>query len=263
MSVHFSSELFPFPLSPQPSTEALREDEREELILSHMEDVKQVARSILRRLPGSVQLDDLIQAGSIGLLDAARRFGPGHKLAFRQYARIRISGAIFDSLRDLDWASRHFRTRQQKLDETTRSLASKLGRNPDSNEVADAMGMDLNAFFEFAQAMRNRQQVDFEPREDAESRSALETVADDAEKRPDAMCHQNESRGFLRKLVAQLPPDEAKVVILYYFKEWTMLRIAKSIGKTESRVCQIHRKAVENLRDQLGPGARQLMTRHL
>lgn len=263
MSVHFSAALIPFPFDPPPSTEALSEDEQEKLILSHMEDVKQVARSILRRLPACVQLDDLIQAGSIGLVDAARRFGPGYNLPFRQYARIRISGAIVDSLRELDWASRYFRTRQQKLDDATRSLESKLGRKADSDEVADAMGMDLNTFFEFAQAVQNRQEVDFEPSEDSEYRSVQETVADDAEKRPDAICHQNESRGELRKLVAQLPPDEANVVILYYFKEWTMLRIARSIGKTESRVSQIHRKAVERLRNKLGPSAGELMTRVL
>ncbi len=229
-----------------------------------MDDVKQVAHSILRRLPASVQLDDLIQAGSIGLIDAARRFGPARDMSFRQYARIRISGAIFDSLRELDWASRYFRTRQQKLDNTTRTLESKLGRKPDSDEVADSMGMDLNTFFfEFAQAVQNRQEVDFEPQEDSEHRSVQETVADDPEKRPDAICHQNESRSELRMIIAQLPPDEANVLILYYFKEWTMLRIANSIGKSEGRVSQIHSKAVEHLRDKLGPRAHELMTRLL
>jgi len=262
-SAHFFSDPFPFSFLPPPSPEALPEDEQESLILSHMKDVTQVAHSILRRLPASVQLDDLIQAGSIGLIDAARRFGPGRNLPFRQYARIRITGAIFDSLRELDWASRYYRTRQQKLDNTTRALESKLGRKPDSDEVADFIGMDLNTFFEFAQAVQNRQEVDFEPQKDSEHRSVRETVADDPEKRPDAICHQNESRSELRMFIAQLPPDEANVVILYYFKEWTMLRIARSIGRTESRVSQIHGKAVERLRDKLGSRARELMTRLL
>jgi RNA polymerase sigma factor for flagellar operon FliA len=260
-STHLSYDVFP--LLPLPSSEALREDEQEKLVLSHIDDVKQVAHSILRRLPASVQLDDLIQAGSVGLIDAARRFAPGRNLPFRQYARIRITGAIFDSLRELDWASRYFRSRQQKLDNTTRALESKLGRKPDSDEVADSMGMDLNTFFEFAQAVQNRKEVDFEPQEDSEHRSVQETVADDPEKRPDAICHQNESRSQLRMIIAQLPPDEANVLILYYFKEWTMLRIAQSIGKTESRVCQIHSKAVGRLRETLGPRACELMTRIL
>jgi len=253
--------LFPF-FPPSPS-EPLPEVEQEQLVLAHMDDVKQVARSIMRRLPASVQLDDLIQAGSIGLIDAARRFGPGRNLPFRQYARIRITGAIFDSLRELDWASRYFRTRQQKLDNATRALEGKLGRKPDSDEVADSMGMDLNTFYEFAQAVQDRQEVEFEPQEDSERRSIQESVADDPEKRPDAMCHQNESREELRKIIAMLPRDEANVLILYYFKDWTMARIAKSIGKTESRVSQIHSKAVERLRDRLGDRARELMTRLL
>jgi len=262
-SAPLSPDPLPFPFFPPPSSEVLPEEEQERLVLSHMDDVKQVARSIMRRLPASVQLDDLIQAGSIGLIDAAKRFGPARNLPFRQYARIRITGSIFDSLRELDWASRYFRTRQQKLDNATRALETKLGRKPDSDEVADSMGMDLNTFYEFAQAVQDRQEVEFEPQEDSERRSIQESVADDPEKRPDAMCHQNESRTELRKFIAQLPRDEANVLILYYYKDWTMARIAKSIGKTESRVSQIHSKAVEHLRDRVGPRARELMTRLL
>ena len=259
---------FPFPLPPpeafSPDSELLSAEAQEQLILDHMQDVKQVARSILRRLPACVQLDDLIQAGSIGLIDAARRFGPQRNLPFRQYARIRITGAIFDSLRELDWASRYFRTRQQKLDNATRALESTLGRRPDSDEVADSMGMDLNTFFEFAQAVQDHHEVEFEPQEDSEQLSVRETVADDPEKRPDALCHQGESRRELQRVIAGLPPEEANVVALYYFKSWTMARIARSIGKTESRVSQIHAKAITHLRDTLGPvRARQFMTRLL
>jgi len=107
------------------------------------------------------------------------------------------------------------------------------------------------------------QEVDFEPQEDSEHISVQESVADDPERRPDAICHQNESRDELRKFIAQLPPDEANVLILYYFKEWTMARIARSISKTESRVSQIHGKALAHLRDRLGPHAAQFFTRLL
>jgi RNA polymerase sigma factor for flagellar operon FliA len=262
-STQLSSGPPPFPFLPPPDAPGLGEEEQERLVLSHLDDVKQVARSILRRLPASVQLDDLIQAGSIGLIDAARRFGPYRNLPFRQYARIRITGAIFDSLRELDWASRYFRTRQQKLDHATRSLEAKLGRKPDSDEVADSMGMDLNTFFEFAQAVQDRQEVDYEPQEDSNYRSVQDSLPDDPEKRPDAICHQKESRSQLHEFIARLPHDEANVLVLYYFKDWTMARIARAIGKTESRVSQIHAKAVEHLRERLGPRARQLISRLL
>jgi RNA polymerase sigma factor for flagellar operon FliA len=262
-SNQLSSDPTPFPFLPPPDSPSLTEDEQEQLVLSHLDDVKQIARSILRRLPVSVQLDDLIQAGSIGLIDAARRFGPGRHLPFRQYARIRVTGAIFDSLRELDWASRYFRTRQQKLDNATRALEAKLGRKPDSDEVADAMGMDLNTFFEFAQAVQDRQEVDFEPQENSEYRSVQDSVSDDPEKRPDAICHQKQSRSQLREFIARLPHDEGNVLTLYYFKDWTMARIARAIGKTESRVSQIHAKAVERLRERLGPRARELISRLL
>lgn len=249
---------------PPPPTEVLPLEEQQEMVLAHMEDVKQIARNILRRLPPSVQLDDLIQAGSIGLVDAARRFGPSRNLPFRQYARIRITGAIFDSLRELDWASRYFRTRQQKLDNATRALEGRLGRRPSSDEIADSMGMDLNTFYEFALAVQERQEVDFEPQEDGEHLSIQESIADNPEHRPDALCHQQESAHELRKAIAALPADEARVLALYYFKEWTMARIAQSIQKTESRVSQIHAKALLHLRDELGPRrAAQLMSKLL
>jgi RNA polymerase sigma factor for flagellar operon FliA len=271
-SAHLSSDPLPFPFIPPPppavnagleADAEIEEKEREWLVLAHMEDVRQVARSILRRLPASVQLDDLIQAGCIGLIDAAKRFSPCRNLPFRQYARIRITGAIFDSLRELDWATRHFRTRQQKLDNAIRLLESSLGRKPASEEVADSMGMDLDTFFEFAQTVQNRLEVEFESQEDTESRGVQDTLADNPESRPDAICHQNESRAELRRLIAHLPRDEANVLILYYFKDWNMARIARSIGKTESRVSQIHGKAVERLREKLGLRAREFITRLL
>jgi RNA polymerase sigma factor for flagellar operon FliA len=257
--------ILPNAFLPPPAIEsaASAEAQQQQLVLSHMEDVKQLARSIFRRLPPSVQLDDLIQAGSLGLIDAARRYGPGRTLPFRQYARIRISGAIFDSLRELDWASRYFRTRQQKLDNATRALEAKLGRNPSSEEVADSMGMDLNSFYEFAQAVQDLQEVDFEPEDDSGHLSVQETVADAPEDRPDSLCHQNESRNEIRKVIAALPADEANVLILYYFKDWNMARIAESIRKTESRVSQIHAKALEHLRQKLGSRARHFIDRLL
>jgi RNA polymerase sigma factor for flagellar operon FliA len=237
--------------------------EQEEFVLRYMPEVHRIARGILRRLPRSVELDDLVQAGSMGLIDAARRFGPRHHLPFRQYARIRISGAIFDSLRELDWASRYFRTRQQKLANATRDLESKLGRTPDSEELAESLGMDLDSFYEFAQAVTDHQEVEFEAREESERPSAQESIADDAEKRPDALLQQKQSRRQMRRSIAQLPADEANVLMLYYFKDWTMARIARSIGKTESRVSQIHAQAVRHLRENLGPRVRHLAARTL
>jgi len=256
------SDLMPFPFTPPPA-ESLSQTEQEQLVLRHMNDVKQIARSIIRRLPSSVQLDDVIQAGSLGLVDAARRFGPTRNVPFRQYARIRITGAIFDSLRELDWASRHFRSRQQKLENATRSLESKLGRKPDSDEVADSMGMDLNTFYEFARTAQDLKEVDFEPQEGSEFLSVQESLADDPEKRPDCIYHQKESRIELRKYIAHLPQAEATVLILYYFKEWNMARIAQWIGKTEARVSGIHSQAVDHLQHTLGRRGREFKTRLL
>jgi RNA polymerase sigma factor for flagellar operon FliA len=276
-----STYLFPsdaiLPLPPAPparasapaqSPEAARVErlcarEQEALVLHHLPEVRQIARNILRRLPSSVQLEDLVQSGSLGLIDAARRFGSRHSIPFRQYARIRISGAIFDSLRELDWASRYFRNRQQKLDNATRELEAKLGRKPDSDELADQLGMDLTSFYEFAQAVQGLQEVDFEAQEESDRPGVRESVPDDPEKHPDALCHRKQARRIMRRSIQQLPRDEARVLLLYYFRNWTMAQIARSIGKTESRVSQLHSKALEHLRQRLGPQARHLLARSL
>jgi RNA polymerase sigma factor for flagellar operon FliA len=262
-STQVISDSIQFPFLAPLSSESLSQAEQEQLVLRQMDDVRQIARSMIRRLPACVQLDDLIQAGSLGLVDAARRFSPARNLPFRQYARIRITGAIVDSLRELDWASRTFRTRKHKLENAAHTLETKLGRTPESDEVADVMGLELSAFYEFSQSAQSLKEVDFEPREDSEFFSVRETVAGDPEKRPDCICHQNESRNELRKFVAQLPQAEATVVILYYFKDWNMARIARSIGKTEARVSGIHGKAVWRLQRTLVGRGQELMTRLL
>ncbi|HEX8927129.1 MAG TPA: FliA/WhiG family RNA polymerase sigma factor [Terriglobales bacterium] len=229
--------------------------ETESLILAHLQDVRQIARNIARRLPSTVQLDDLVQAGTLGLIDASRRFDPSRPMMFAQYARIRITGAIYDSLRDLDWASRYMRSRQQKLESTTARLEKQLGRQPNSDEVAEAMGMDLDTFYEFASAVQEVQRVELDAPTDDEH-PVREQLHADPEQAPDAVLLREEIRGYLRRALDSLPDDERTVMSLYYFCDWRMEAIARHIHRTESRVSQIHSRAVARLRQRLSPGLR-------
>lgn len=224
--------------------------EREELVLAHLQDVRQIARHIVRRLPSTVQFDDLVQSGTLGLIDAAKRFDHSRPLLFPQYARIRITGAIYDSLRDLDWASRHMRTRQQRLENTAVQLEKLLGRQPCSEEIAEAMEMDLDTFYEFASAVQEVQRVELDSQMDS-AHSAGEQLLADAERAPDAVLFNKELHDYLRRAINDLPPHERTVMFLYYFREWRMAAIARHIRRTESRVSQIHSQAVARLRQRL------------
>src|SRR6266498_1356330 len=115
---------------------------RDRIVLEHLSLVKAIAVRVHENLPVHVDLDDLVHAGVMGLFDAAKRYDPDKKVLFRSYAKHRIKGAILDSLREMDWASRDMRRRQKQVDGATRDLASKLGRNPTESEVAESLGVD-------------------------------------------------------------------------------------------------------------------------
>lgn len=231
----------------------LSDAQREAAILELLPDVRGIAGGIHRRLPQTVQVDDLIQAGSIGLIDAASRFNPEKKLPFRQYARIRITGAIFDSLREMDWASRYMRTRQQKLEQTTRDLETKLGRRASQEEVADELGLDLQGFYEFAATVQDLHRVETESDgEEEETRAFVENVAANEDDRPDMQCFRREKIATVRQALSKLSADEQKVVAMYYFAEKTMAEIAEQMRRTESRISQIHSRALQKLGSALG-----------
>lgn len=238
--------LQPPPISPSFET-------REDAVLALLPEVRKIAGGIHRRLPQHVVLDDLIQAGTLGLLNAAARFDPRREMGFRQYARIRISGAIFDSLREQDWASRYMRTRQQKLESARQELEARLKRAPSTEELADQLGLDLQSFYEFAAAVQDLRQADTPGEDDQDDVAMIETVADTREHLPDEEVLQAEMRELLAQEIRRLKPDAARVLHLYYFEEWTMAEIAKLVGVTESRISQIHHHALQQLGRNLGP----------
>lgn len=236
------SGLSPLPL---PCFEA-----RNAIVLEHLADVRSVALGIARRLPRHVQLDDLIQAGTLGLIDAVTRYDRARTVGLRQYLRIRITGSILDSLREQDWASRYMRSRQQKLHAVSNDLERTLGRTPESGEVAEAMGMDLQSFYEFAAAVEDLRKVESDDTDDA-PRSILDTLPDDATPPPDALYAQSELRDQIQDAMGMLKAEHHRVLRMYYFEEKTMSQIAKEIHVTESRISQIHARALVELQSQL------------
>jgi RNA polymerase sigma factor for flagellar operon FliA len=220
-------------------------NEQNDLVVEHLPLVKAIAVHISRKLPERVDLDDLIQAGTIGLLDALKKFDARDKVAFGAYAKHRIRGAILDSLREQDWASRDTRRRHRRVQEATHELLVELKRTPTEPEIADRMGMDLTEWRRMMIDLRIEFVSPFNSR-DPEGSSPME-FPDKAEDRPDTLCARNQLVEMLREAMSTLSEREQKMLTLYYHNEVSMTGISEMFGVHQSRTSQIHRAAVQKI----------------
>jgi RNA polymerase sigma factor FliA len=234
----------------QPSQTKVSRETRDQVVLEHLPLVKAIAIRVHENLPVHVDLDDLIHAGVLGLFDAVTRYDPDKNVLFHAYAKHRIKGAILDSLRQLDWASRDVRKRQKQVDAATRELSMKLGRQPAESEVAEKMGIDLDRWHRMAMEFRTAGMVSTTPPPDAESDRTQEFAAK-PEWEPDRMCAQRQLQTTLARAIQTLPIRYQRVVALYYTKEMTMKEIGEVLGVNESRVSQIHKTALRRMADAL------------
>ncbi|HTQ53996.1 MAG TPA: FliA/WhiG family RNA polymerase sigma factor [Bryobacteraceae bacterium] len=220
---------------------------RDQVVLENLALVKAIAIRVHENLPVHVDLDDLVHAGVLGLFDAAAKYNPEKKVVFQSYAKHRVKGAILDSLRQLDWASRDLRKRQKQLDSVTHDLMMRLGRTPTEAEIADTLGMDIERWRRVALELKNLGLISATAlRADPENTAPVEFPAA-AESRPDHICSRRQLRIALEGAMKVLPERYQKVVLLYYTNEMTMKEIGKVLGVNESRVSQIHKIALEKM----------------
>src|SRR5450756_3106421 len=177
---------------------------RDQIVLDHLKLVKAIAVRVHGNLPVHVDLDDLVHAGVLGLFDAANKYNADKQVAFSSYAKHRIKGAILDSLRQLDWASRDMRRRQKQVESTTRDLASKLGRTPYDTEVANQMGVGLKRWHHMQMEMRTVGLVSATPNPDQDRERPLEFAAT-ADYQPDRMCERRHLQHTLAHAIGTLP----------------------------------------------------------
>lgn len=228
----------------------------EQLVMEHLASVRFIARKLHRTLPRQVELDDLISAGTIGLMEALKRFDACRDVQFKSYAQFRIRGAILDWLRTLDWGPRELRRKARAVAETARTLTLRLGRTPGENEIADAMGMPLDELQHLMGELRSAElgSLNAEHSKDEEDEE-LDYVPAAAEEDPLFRCLAAESRQRVIDAIEELPEKERLVLTLYYYEELTMREIGMTLGVVESRVSQIHSVAVRRLRSALGAPA--------
>lgn len=225
---------------------------REQVLLDHMAVVRFVARRIHDRLPQHVELDDLVSAGVVGLIDAYNKFDANKNVQFRSYAQFRIRGAILDSLRTLDWGSRELRRKGRHVEEAVQRLTHRLSRKPSDTEVCAELGMALDRYQEL---LRELKSLEIGSLQETRSEDSLEEelayVATAPEVDPLYLCMKNEVSGKLCAAIATLPEREARVLALYYVEEMTLKEIGTVLGLVESRVSQIRASAILTLRTRM------------
>jgi RNA polymerase sigma factor FliA len=216
----------------------------DELVERHAALVKRIAYHLAGRLPASVEVDDLIQAGMIGLLEAANHYSSDRGASFETYAGIRIRGAMIDALRQLDWAPRSVHRKGREVAEAMRGIEKKEGRAGTDAEIATAMGITLNEYHEIVQDSAACQ---FASIDDTEG--AMDVASNEPD--PARETESGELRVAMAGAIAGLPERERLVMSLYYDEELNLKEIGAVLGVSESRACQIHGQALVRLRSKL------------
>ncbi|MFZ0430927.1 MAG: FliA/WhiG family RNA polymerase sigma factor [Acidobacteriota bacterium] len=231
-------------------------EERNQVILEHLPQIRYIAQRMAMRLPPEVQLEDLISSGVIGLLDAYEKFDPSKGVSFRTYASVRIRGAILDNLRGLDWAPRDLRSRSREVEQAYARLEQMHSRPATDEEVARELNLELAAFQSLLDQLNGLTIGHFRSGDeegegvDADNLPLWYSPISPVDS-PFEAVGKVEMSELLARLINQLPEREQLILSLYYKEELTMKEIGQILGVNESRVSQLHTRAVLRLRAKL------------
>lgn len=221
--------------------------QKDDLVEKHASLVKRIACHLINRLPASVQLEDLIQAGMIGLLEASRKYDETQGASFETYAGIRIRGSMLDEIRKNDWAPRSVHRKARMVAEAVRNIEHEQGRDARDVEIADILEMSLEDYYKILQDSCYHKILSFEDMGSSDdSSSMLDNVSDNAPGIVDGL-QNDDVRRVLTEAIAGLPERERLVMALYYDDELNLREIGAVMGVSESRVSQIHSQAVIRL----------------
>lgn len=218
---------------------------RNDLVEKHAPLVKRIACHLINRLPASVQLEDLVQAGMIGLLEASRNYDEGQGASFETYAGIRIRGAMLDEIRKNDWAPRSVHRKARMVAEAVRNIEHEHGRDARDTEIADMLEITLEEYYKILQDNSYHKVLSVEDMGLGEE-SLLDNISDNAPGILDGL-QKDDMQRIISEAVASLPERERLVMALYYDEELNLREIGAVMGVSESRVSQIHSQAVIRL----------------
>ncbi len=229
-------------------------DLKEQIVIEHSSLIRYIVNRIAVRLPSHIDLDDLHSTGVIGLMDAIDKYDPTKNCRFKTYAEFRIKGAILDQLRALDWVPRSVRQKSRRLDTAYNEVEQRLGRAATEDEVADSLGLELEELHTMINQVRGISIVNLdELRSAGEGNAPLypDVFEDVKAENPFTTLKSRELCASIGACIAALPEKERLVMSLYYYEDLNMKEIGLVLSITESRVCQIHTKAVSRLRSKL------------
>jgi RNA polymerase sigma factor for flagellar operon FliA len=228
---------------------------REKLITAYAPLVKYIAGRISMTTPPNVEFEDLVSYGILGLIDAIEKYDPKMGSKFKTYATLRIKGAIYDELRLLDWVPRSVRQKAKEIEETYSTLEKKLGRPATDEEVAEAMSISTEELNQMTLEVSGTSVVSLDDVKyigsDSDEVAVLDTVESQTVPSPEARLEREEMKQLLVEAINKLPQREREVIALYYYEELTLKEIGEVLGVTESRISQLHTKAIMRLRGYL------------
>jgi RNA polymerase sigma factor FliA len=229
---------------------------RDNLILSYSPLVKYVAGRMGSGLPAHIEEADLISYGLLGLIGALERFDPGREIKFETYAISRIKGSIIDELRSLDWVPRSVRSKAREIERTCALLENRLQRAPTDEEIAKELNITMDEFHHSLSQISTTSMVALDELwaisgSDGDTASLIDTLEDPKSRDPSRMLDLSEMKNRLALAIDHLPPREKIVIALYYYETLTLREIGEVLGVTESRVSQLHTKAILRLKGRL------------
>ncbi|MDR0315935.1 MAG: RNA polymerase sigma factor WhiG [Treponema sp.] len=228
---------------------------REAFIKQYAPLVKYVAGKVAMGMPQNVEFDDLVGFGVFGLIDAIDKFDPDKNVKFKTYAVTRIRGAIFDELRLIDWVPRSVRQKTREIESVISSLEAQLGRTASDQEIAGALGIDENEYLKTIQKISGTSILSLNDvwfsGDENDKVSIGDSIESPSSLNPDVMVEKDEIRRVIVEAINELPEKEKKILVLYYYEDLTLKDIGRVLEVTESRVSQLHTKAILRLRSKL------------
>ena len=228
---------------------------RDAIIVQYAPLVKYVAGKLAVNMPSNVDFDDLVGYGTFGLIDAVGKYNPSKDVKFKTYAVTRIRGSIFDELRSLDWVPRSVRQKAKEVDSTVQILESHLGRAATEDEIADYMNLSLKDLRKTMVKISGTSLLSlnelWSTGNDNDKVSIQDSIEAPSGLQPDVIIEKEEIKRVIAEAITELPDNEKKVLVLYYYEDLTLKEIGKILEVTESRISQLHTRAIVRLRGKL------------
>lgn len=225
---------------------------REQIIIEYAPLVKLVAGRLNMYLGYNVEFEDLVSYGIFGLIDAIDKFDISKDVKFETYASLRIRGAILDQIRKMDWIPRTVRQKQKKIDEAIRVVETRTGKTASDEEIASELGLSESELLDWQSQLKVTNVVSLNEYVEQGTEPVMETRGNSHFIQPEEMIEQSELKEMLQKAMEQLTEKESKVILFYYYEEMTLKEISRVLEVSESRVSQLHTKALSKMQKTMG-----------